>query len=86
VISHRLLESALPRSLLLRTALAVSKWPITPIRAQRTPIKRINKPKEPTGTLPVTQCTPPITTSDTSQTVTRRLMEVIGCTPVRNEA
>ena len=31
------------------------KLPIIPIRTQRAPINRINKPKEPTGTPPVTQ-------------------------------
>jgi hypothetical protein len=39
---------------LLRTSLDILKLPITPIRTQRTPINRINKPKEPTGTPPVT--------------------------------
>jgi hypothetical protein len=40
---------------LRRPDLGAPKLPITPIRAQRTPINRMNKPKELTGTLPVTQ-------------------------------
>jgi hypothetical protein len=35
--------------------LGAPKLPITPIRAKRKPINRMNKPKELTGTLPVTQ-------------------------------
>jgi hypothetical protein len=51
-------------------------------------IKRINKPKEPTGTLRVTPRMPPVITNEQhrSQIVTGRVTEVIRCTPVRNEA
>jgi hypothetical protein len=47
-----------------RPDLGAPKLPITTIRAQRTPINRINKPKELTGTPPVTQLMPPVTTAE----------------------
>jgi hypothetical protein len=77
-----------PTSGFLRTSPGALKWPITPIRAQRTPINRLSKPKKPTGTPPVTQRTPPVTTPEQhrSQIVTGQVTEVIGCTPVRIEA
>jgi hypothetical protein len=53
-----LLSTPLPRS-----GPGASKRPITPIRAQRTPINRINKLKEVTGTSPVRRRTRPVTTA-----------------------
>jgi hypothetical protein len=52
------------RTPLLRTSAGDWKQPITPIRAQRTPINRMNKLKELTGTPPVTQLIPPVTTNE----------------------
>jgi hypothetical protein len=47
----------------------------------------MNKPKELTGTLRSrSEYRRSPRMSNISQTVTRRLMEVIRCTPVRNEA
>jgi hypothetical protein len=58
------------------------------IRAQRTPINRINKPKELTRTPPVTRRTLPVTTREQhrSQIVTGQVREVIRGAPVRNNA
>jgi hypothetical protein len=71
-----------------RHPLTLPEPPISPIRAQRTPVNRINKPRKPTGTPPVTPRRPPVTTkmSNASRTVTRRQMGVIRCTPVSNKA
>ncbi len=75
-----------PTSGFLRTSPGASKWPITPIRAQRTPINRLSKPKKPTGTPAVRQHSPPVSTAEQhrSQIVTGQVTEVIRCTPVRN--
>jgi hypothetical protein len=72
---------------LRRPDLGVSKRPITPIRAQRVPINRLDKPKSwpaPHRSGDEPGRSPRL--SNTPQTVTRSLMEVIRCTPVRNKA
>jgi hypothetical protein len=50
-------------------------------------VNRLDKPRKLTRTPPVTRRTLPVTPSEqcSSQIVTRRLMEVIRWTPVRNE-
>jgi hypothetical protein len=72
----------------LRTGLGVPKRPITLVNAQRVAINRLDKPKKPTGTPPVTRRTMPVSMSEhrRSHTVISWVKAVIRCTPVKNEA